>query len=106
MPRDGNFISSGIKAGEHLLKYVRRAEAGDWNGLRALIDDNTLDVRGHPNAVILAAVTILTGLCKERGQSASPFVQSYVDYLKDPARSEVRESMRKIGLSLPSEITN
>ena len=97
----GYFNASGVKSGERLAQYVRLAEAGLWTTLLQRLDEGTTSEAAHPNAIIIAAVTVLTALQKGRGQSALPAVEAYCAHLRGESTDAM---MRDIGLHLPKVI--
>ena len=92
----GYFMAYGVKVGARLEEYVRLAENGLYDTLEQALDRNTQDSDAHPNAVILAAVTIMATQAKMRGQSNVPAVQAYTK-----AVGGDRSLADRLGLHLP-----
>ena len=96
------FQASGVKSGQRLAEYLKLAENGLWATLNEQLDRFTEDAAAHPNAVILAAVTILVASAKGRGQSAVPLVEAYIAHLNGGKSAEARAA--ELGLRLPKQI--
>ncbi len=95
------FASSGFKCAERLREYTALAEAGLWTTLVQKLDANTLDSDAHPNAILLAAITVMAAQAKARGTSNVPAVQAYREHLgttPDKARAEA------LGLHIPEVV--
>lgn len=100
-PNSRYFQAHGIKCGQRLEEYVRLAESGLWTALEQRLDENTQNAAEHPNAIILAAITVMTAQAKARGYSNVPAVKGYVEHLQGQT-TEAR--LAELGLRLPKII--
>lgn len=89
MRADGEYIANMAKSMERAAEYIAMAERGDYAGLQALIERNTLDSDRHPNQIILGLAMVMGSMRKGTGRSMVQVVKKAAEHWgkdKDNAR--------------------